>query len=68
MAMMRISRSTRMGRSPALLADEEDENLGAVSDSRRLRRLSCWDREEVSISYDGEKASNSLLLLPLQFH
>jgi hypothetical protein len=41
MAITRISRSIMMGLSPALRAEEDDENLGPVSDNNRFRRLSC---------------------------
>lgn len=39
-AIIRISLSIITGRSPALLADEDEENLGAVSEIRRLSKLS----------------------------
>ena len=41
MAMMRISRSTWIGFSPALRAADDELNLGAHSDSRRLSRFNC---------------------------
>lgn len=39
-AIILISRSTKIGRSPPLFAAEEEENFGPVSDNKRFNRLS----------------------------
>lgn len=57
-AMTRISRSTMMGRSPALRAEEEDENLGPVSERRRLRRLSCSKIRGLTFDQRPKKREN----------